>query len=76
MKYLRLWSSLLTRALCLDVAQQLTPSAAARRTPSKKGLALAWADHLTRPTKKALQSLSDPLTLVFQHPISKNKWLV
>jgi hypothetical protein len=43
------------------VAQQLTPSAAARGTPSKKGLALACVGHLTRPTKKAFHDLSDPL---------------
>jgi hypothetical protein len=39
------WSSL-TLALWLDVSQQLTLSAPARRTPSKKGLDLARADHL------------------------------
>jgi hypothetical protein len=30
----------------------------------------------TRPTKEALHSLSDPLTLAFQHSVSKNMWLV
>jgi hypothetical protein len=67
---------MLTRVLCLDVAQQLTPSVSARRTLSKKGLILTWADHLFRPTKEALRGLSDPLTLVFQHLVSKNKLLV
>jgi hypothetical protein len=55
------------------VAEQLTLSAPARRTPSKKGLVLTWADHLPRPTKEALHGLFDPLTLAFRHPISKNK---
>jgi hypothetical protein len=76
MKYLWHWSSLLTRVLCHNVAQQLTPSAPARRTPSKKGLILAWAGHLPHPTKETLHGLSDPLTLAFRHPVSKNKWLV
>jgi hypothetical protein len=35
-----------------------------------------WVGHLAHPTKEALHGLSDPLTLVFQHPVSKNKWLV
>jgi hypothetical protein len=65
MKYISHWSSLLTRALWLDVAHQLTPSAPARRTPSKKGLILAWAGHLPCPTKEALHGLFDPLTLPF-----------
>jgi hypothetical protein len=56
---------MLTRVLCLDVAQQLTPSVSARRTLSKKGLILTWVDHLFHPTKEALRGLSDPLTLVF-----------
>jgi hypothetical protein len=34
------------------VAQQLTPSALARRTPSKKGLILEWVGHLPHPTKE------------------------
>jgi hypothetical protein len=67
---------MLTRALYLDVAQQLTPSAPARRTPSKKGHILAWVGHLPHPTQEALHSLSDPLTLAFRHPVSKNNWLV
>jgi hypothetical protein len=50
MRYLWHWSSLLTRALCLNVAQKLTPSAPATRTPSKKCLILAWAGHLPHPT--------------------------
>jgi hypothetical protein len=76
MKYLWHWSSMLTRALWLIMAQQLTSSAPARRTPSKKGLVLAWAGHLPHPTNEAFHGLSDPLTLVFRHPVSKNKWLV
>jgi hypothetical protein len=66
----------LTRDPWLDVAHQLTPSAPTRRTPSKKGLILAWAGHLPRPTKEALHGLSDPHALAFRHHILKNKWLV
>jgi hypothetical protein len=58
------------------VSQQLSSSAPARRTLSKKGLVLASADHLPRTTKEALHGLFDPLTLAFRYPVSKNKWLV
>jgi hypothetical protein len=58
------------------MSRQLTLSAPARRTLSKKGLVLVWADHLPHATKESLYNLFDPLTLAFQHPISKNKWLV
>jgi hypothetical protein len=76
MKYLSYWSSLLTRALCPNVSQSLTLSAPTGGTPSKKGLVLTWAGHIPRSTKEALHDLSDPLTLAFRHPVSKNKWLV
>jgi hypothetical protein len=56
---------MLTRALCLDVAQQLTSSALARRTPVKKGLVLMWAGHPPHPTMETLYGLSNPLTLAF-----------
>jgi hypothetical protein len=35
-----------------------------------------WIDHLSRTTMESLHDLFDPLTLVFRHPVSKNKWLV
>jgi hypothetical protein len=65
MKYLWHWLSLLTLALYLNVAQQVTPPAPARRTPSKKGLVLTWVGHLPHPTKEALHGLFDPLTWCF-----------
>jgi hypothetical protein len=34
------------------------------------------AGYLPHPTKEALHGLFEPLTLVFQYPVSKNKWLV
>jgi hypothetical protein len=51
--------------LCLNVFQQLTPSSPARRTPSKKGIVLAWVDHLPCATKEALHDQFDPPTLDF-----------
>jgi hypothetical protein len=76
MAYLSHYSSLLNRVLWLNMSQQLTPFAPARRTPSKKGLILAWMYRLPRTTKDALHDLFDPLTLAFQHPVSKNKCFV
>jgi hypothetical protein len=52
MKYLWHWSSLLTQALCLDVAQELTPSAPARSAPSvltNKTFSLAEHRRAARP---------------------------
>jgi hypothetical protein len=58
------------------VSQQLTPSAPARRTPSKKALVLAWVDHLPRISKEALHDQFDTHTMMFRYPVSKNKWFV
>jgi hypothetical protein len=71
--------NLLTLCPHLNVSQQQTLFAHARRTPSKKGL-VTWTDQVLDQvpltTKKPFHGLFDPLAFARQHLVSKKKWLV